>query len=92
MAVWYAVGCNAVGLAGRDRKGARAQRGVGSCFKSNPIPTALAEVNGVSFEATTRFNISTEKTGKILIKKTGKNLHKFNQNQALKKHIKVKST
>ena len=76
MAVWYAVGCNAVGLAvppnersdfWGERSGEVAK---GQQALSQPSP------------------LSRGFWGDFLIEKTGKNLHKFNQNQALKSILK----
>ena len=80
MAVWYAVRVGVTQWGWRSSGSERAARVLGVASKATTNNRA-SDVDVVSFEATTRFNIITKKTGKISIKKTGKNLHTFNQNQ-----------
>ena len=80
MAVWSAGRLSAAGLAVPQGGG------VGGTNSSNPHQRPQGDWCGLELLVPTfSFN---KKTGKILNEKTGKNLHKFNQNEASKSRLK----
>ena len=83
MAVWYAVGCNAVGWRAPKKRSDYRGGSAAACgvhWPQSQLPPQPPAIWGGK--------TLIEKTGKILNEKTGKNLHKFNQNEVSKSRLK----